>query len=1125
MLLFVTLLTDSKLAQIPIVSMIATPKDGVVPAVVTLAVGGFLYHQLSSTPIARPQQFSTIDHSQATAQNGAVYQDLKGLDNAPNFTLRDKLVQTVKEFPEKPFLGHRPIDADGNAGPYTWQTYGQCYERIECIASGLAHEKMLEPTADGNTFLCIYMKNRPEWVLAQYSAYYLGGTIVPIYDTLGPNATSFILNQTLASTIVCTTAEVNNVLSKAKAVPTLKNIVLCDVSVINNELQTKASELGIKLSTILDIEATGRQNKQEAVDISPSSVAILMYTSGTTGNPKGALLTHANINAVRIANHARVEIGEALEMLNKHPTTLSYLPLAHIAEQTLQASLIHKAGGIGFYQGDPLKILDDIQALRPTIFASVPRLLNRIYDKVMEAALSAGGFKTWLFMKALTTKVSNLQSGYPTHALYDRLVFSKLRAKLGLDQCKLFFVGAAPLSPAVLSFFRVMLNCMCLEIYGQTEACGCVTMTDHRDLIAGTVGSPLASAELKLVSVPDMGYNVTDTVHGEGNQAIAVCGRGEVCIRGPSLFLGYFKKPEMTAEVMDKDGWVHSGDIGVWTTDGRLKIVDRKKNLFKLSQGEYVAPEKVENVIQSSTLVAAAFVYGDSLRSSLVAVIVPDESAITNLAATLNLSGTIADWCKSPKINERILQDIVRVSKAEGLFGFETVRAIHLEPVPFSVDNGLTTPTFKLKRHAATKIYAGEIDLLVDCFIINSHRLLLLALTNIHPLIILKQTQKVDLDLNGLIESPKITLMDQLQKAVREFPEKPFLGHRPVDANGDAGPYIWQTYAQCYERIQNIASGLAHEKMLEPTVDGNNTIIVPIYDTLGSNATAFILNQTLTSTIVCTTAEVKNLLEKATGVPTLKNIVLCDVSVINNELQTKASIKLSTILEIELTGRQHKQEEVNISPNSIALLMYTSGTTGNPKGVLLTHNNVSAVPIANHSRLVIKEGYCVLNHHPIVISYLPLAHVAEQVLHVSTINKAGAIGFYQGDPLKIIDDIRALRPTFLSVPRLLNRIYDKVIEAELAAGGYQARLFTTALNTKIKNLKDGNTTHDLYDQLVFSKIRAKLGLDRCEVFYTGAAPLSPAVLSFFRVMLNCLCIESYGQTEACGAITMTDHRE
>uniref|UniRef100_A0A4W5L5L8 AMP-dependent synthetase/ligase domain-containing protein n=1 Tax=Hucho hucho TaxID=62062 RepID=A0A4W5L5L8_9TELE len=181
--------------------------------------------------------------------------------------------------------------------------------------------------------------------------------------------------------------------------------------------------------------------------------------------------------------------------------------------------------------------------------------------------------------------------------------------------------------------------------------------------------------------------------------------------QGPTVFSGYYKEPEKTAEALDGDGWLRTGDIGVWTTDGRLKLVDRKTNIFKLAQGEYVAAEKIENVLQSSSLVNQAFVYGDSFRSSLVAIIVPDEIALSALAASLQLGGSLADWCRHPEVHSSIRKDVSDgYSKQEGLLGFEMVRAVQLEPMPFSVENGLLTPTFKLKRHDAKALYAKVID-------------------------------------------------------------------------------------------------------------------------------------------------------------------------------------------------------------------------------------------------------------------------------------------------------------------------------------------------------------------------------------------------------------------------------
>ncbi|OQR88158.1 Long-chain-fatty-acid--CoA ligase, partial [Achlya hypogyna] len=507
-------------------------KGVAVPALVTLAIGGCLYHALQAAPVLPLAAYSDIDDKAVTPGNGPIYRYRGAPVEIERITLLEQLQKAVDGHPNQPFLGRRPVDAAGLAGPFEWQTYSECYKRIQHIASGLLQERMVEPTADGQRFLGIYMKNRPEWVLAQYAAFYAGAAVVPIYDTLGATSTTFILNQTLVATVVCTTAEVDSLLAKASASPTLQHIVLCDVAAVDASLETKAAALNMRVSTLATIETLGAKSLQVPEPITPSSLALLMYTSGTTGDPKGAMITHQNLIAVRQGTYARLEFGRVGAMLNSHPSVLSYMPLAHIAEQNMHVSMVYKAGAIGFYQGDPLKILDDLQALRPTIFSSVPRLLNRIYDKVMEAALGAGGLKRWLFLTALSAKAANLDKGYTTHALYDRLVFGKLKAKLGLDRVDLFFAGAAPLAPPVLSFYRVLLNCMCLEMYGQTEASGAITMTDHRECDAGAVGPPLVTADVKLVSVPDMSYNVTDTTHGDG--AMTVGGRGEVCTRGPA---------------------------------------------------------------------------------------------------------------------------------------------------------------------------------------------------------------------------------------------------------------------------------------------------------------------------------------------------------------------------------------------------------------------------------------------------------------------------------------------------------------------------------------------------------------------------------------------------------------
>ncbi|CAK4693707.1 unnamed protein product [Aphanomyces euteiches] len=375
---------------------------------------------------------------------------------------------------------------------------------------------------------------------------------------------------------------------------------------------------------------------------------------------------------------------------------LSYLPLAHCFEHKVQSIFIKSGGSIGFYQGNPLKLTEDLAELRPTIFTSVPRLLNKIYDKVITAGRSAGGIKSWLFDLAMSTKLANLKQGYTKHVLFDKLIFSKVQKKLGLDRCCMLVSGAAPLAEDVMDFYRILFDFPIVEGYGQSETVAAATIMHLDDAHA------------------EMGYNVTDTVHGDDESTrIPVLGRGEICILGPVVFPGYYKEPTKTAEVFDDDGWLLSGDIGVWTLDGRLKIVDHK-NIFKLSQGEYIALEKIENVLVTSPYVAQPFVYGDSLHAVLVAIIVPEEEHLMNLAKKLSVSGTFEDVCRDTRVMDAVLKDLVAVSKKNNLFGYETVNAIKLHPEPFTIASNLMTPTFKLKRQDAKAVFRHDISALYE---------------------------------------------------------------------------------------------------------------------------------------------------------------------------------------------------------------------------------------------------------------------------------------------------------------------------------------------------------------------------------------------------------------------------
>jgi long-chain acyl-CoA synthetase len=482
----------------------------------------------------------------------------------------------------------------------------------------------------------------------------------------------------------------DTLLQAGSSCPTLRCIVVFDPVPSGTSIPE-----GLSVLTLDQLRAKGRRRILSHVPPKPTDLSTICYTSGTTGNPKGAMLTHGNFAAASAA----VNLNDVV--LNTDDVHISYLPLAHVFERIVEATVLRAGASIGFFRGDVTLLLDDIAALRPTIFPSVPRLFNRIYDKVMMGVNSASIIRRTLFDLAFSSKLQYLRAdGDTQHALWDRLVFSKLRALLG-GRVRMIITGSAPLSANVKEFLQVAFCCPVYEGYGLTETVGTATMTPVQARHPGHVGAPAQCTEVKLVDLPEMKYTSEDKPFP----------RGEICLRGPNVFVGYYKQEAKTREALDEDGWFHTGDVGRINEDGTISIIDRKKNIFKLAQGEYIAPEKIENVYTRAALVAQAWVYGDSLQSALVGVIVPDPETVGPWASAQGIGDkSFEDVCKSKELRDAIMSELRSVSVAAGLKGFEQVRDITLDPVPFSVDNELLTPTFKLKRQQLKAFYATDIE-------------------------------------------------------------------------------------------------------------------------------------------------------------------------------------------------------------------------------------------------------------------------------------------------------------------------------------------------------------------------------------------------------------------------------
>ncbi|KAL0079325.1 hypothetical protein J3Q64DRAFT_1664188 [Phycomyces blakesleeanus] len=606
----------------------------------------------------------------------------------------------------KPCFGRRPlINAQtGEYGPYEWETYQEVSDRIDNFGSGLLDlfENTLNIKDSKAHPVGIWSVNRPEWTITDITCSAYSLFIVALYDSLGPEAVEYAINHSELQIVVCSIEHIPKLLKISEKIPSLKVIISLDpfegpgsiISTLDTDIIAMAAEKNIHLVEFKAVEKLGETKKKPHRCAAPDDLTCIMYTSGTTGLPKGAMITQDNCVISVSAIYLRY-------CPKQTDISISYLPLAHIFARLADWMLILAGSQIGYFRGDMSLLMNDIQTLQPTFMIIVPRLLNRIYSNIAQATILAPGIKGAIARKAVSAKIERLSSGGGVnHAFWDPLIFNKIKSVLG-GRVRTMITGAAPIANDILQFMRIVLGCSLVEGYGATETSAAATGQDLTEYTAGHVGAPFPANEIKLVDIPDMNYLSTDKPFP----------RGEVCVRGRNIFIGYYKDEEKTREVLDSEGWYHTGDVGAINERGCLRLIDRKKNIFKLAQGEYIAPEKIENIYVKEPLVSQIFVHGDSLQPCLVAVIVPDPVALNKLAQQVVPEETLdyQGQCDNPAIQEAVLTQLNYAAKKGGLLGFEMAKAIYLETDPFSTENDILTPSFKLKRHQAMIHYEKRI--------------------------------------------------------------------------------------------------------------------------------------------------------------------------------------------------------------------------------------------------------------------------------------------------------------------------------------------------------------------------------------------------------------------------------
>lgn len=603
-------------------------------------------------------------------------------------SLGELFADSVSQHKRRPCLGKRTKDG------YSWRTYEQTGREIAAMGAAFAARGLAPQSRVG-----VYGPNAPEWMITMQACNRQGYYCVPLYDSLGETAVEFIIKHAEVTAVAVAGPKLAEL---AKALPNVasqvKTVVFWDDA--DRAAVEAVQALGVGVFGFDEFVKQG----EAAEAVPPASVdgedlCTIMYTSGTTGDPKGVMLTHRAVIATVLSLDAFLKSVDVA--LGEGDAILSFLPLAHIFDRAAEELMLYVGGSIGYWSGNVKGLLGDIAALRPTLFCSVPRVFDRIYSSVTGKVEGGGWLKRTMFHHAFKTKFGRLKRGVPqakAGGIWDKIVFKKIKEALG-GRCKIIVSGGAPLSAHVEEFLRV---CMCSHVvqgYGLTETCAASFIAEPADIRQmGTVGPPQPAVTFCLEGVPEMKYSPG-----------ADPARGELLIRGPALFSGYYKDQEKTDEVVTKDGWFHTGDIAEITPAGAIRIIDRKKNIFKLAQGEYVAVEKLENTYKMSPAVEQIWVYGNSFESVLVAVVVPSEDKVK-----AHGGASAAQLASDAAFKKAVLDDLTAAAKADKLKGFEMIKGVIIEPELFSVENNLLTPTFKLKRPQLLDHYRTQIDALYE---------------------------------------------------------------------------------------------------------------------------------------------------------------------------------------------------------------------------------------------------------------------------------------------------------------------------------------------------------------------------------------------------------------------------
>ncbi|TDZ25222.1 Acyl-CoA synthetase FUM16 [Colletotrichum orbiculare MAFF 240422] len=577
---------------------------------------------------------------------------------------------------------------------YSYRTYAEFLTYILQLGSGLRKLGLSKGSK-----LHLFATTSANWMAMSHACGSQSMSIVTAYDTLGASGVEHSLLQSNAEAMYIDPHLLKTASSGLNKSEDLKFVVYNDNCIFADGSEVEAfkkANPNIKLLSIEEVRQLGEDNPVDPVEAQPDDLFCIMYTSGSTGPPKGVPMTHAGMVAAITGLWTCVE-----ESVTQNEYVLAYLPLAHIFELVLENLVLWAGATLGY--GNPRTLSDtsvkncagDMREFRPTALVGVPQVWETVKKGVVAKVNSSSIFVKALFWGAFNYKSFMVKHGLPLATIFDNVVFKKVRELTG-GRLRLIMNGASGISDGTKHFLSMTVAPM-LTGYGLTETAANGALGDPLEYTSTAIGPIPAAVDVKLVSIPDLNYS-TDTTPPQG----------EIWIKGLPVLKEYYKNPEETAKAITEDGWFKTGDIGEFDSVGHLKVIDRVKNLVKMQGGEYIALEKLESVYRSSPFVQNIMVYGDGEHSRAIAIVAPNEKVLSEEAQKLGVDEH--DMHTNPKVVDAVLKDFISAGRKAGLTGLEIVGGVVIADEEWTPDSGLVTATQKLNRRVIKDRYKKQIE-------------------------------------------------------------------------------------------------------------------------------------------------------------------------------------------------------------------------------------------------------------------------------------------------------------------------------------------------------------------------------------------------------------------------------